>query len=83
MKNFLDTHGLETYDHNIKEYINASNVIETVKVNGSALTPDENKAVNVSVPVVANAIASGDTGYVTGDMVYNTLGDLETFLSNY
>lgn len=28
-----------------------TNVIETVKVNGTALTPDSNKAVNVTVPV--------------------------------
>jgi len=36
-----------------------------------------------AIPTVAQAIASGDTGYVTGDMIYDTLGDLETFLSNY
>ena len=34
-------------------------------------------------PSVAQAIASGDTGYVTGGMVYDVLGDLETFLANY
>lgn len=31
------------------------NVIETVKVNGTALTPDANKAVDVTIPTVNNA----------------------------
>lgn len=31
------------------------NVIETVKVNGTALTPDADKAVNVTIPTVNNA----------------------------
>lgn len=37
-----------------------ANVIETVKVNGTALTPDANKAVNVTVPsAVTEATVSG------------------------
>ena len=49
------------------------NVIEIVKVNGSALTPDANKAVDITVPSVSTAIAisNGDTGYTTGNQVYN------------
>ena len=46
------------------------NVIETVKVNGTALTVTS-KAVDVPVPVVAAAIANNDTGYATGDQVYD------------
>ena len=41
------------------------NIIETVKVNGSALTPDANRAINVSVPsysIIQQAQA--DSGYV-------------------
>ena len=37
------------------------NVIETVKVNWEALTPDENKAVDVSVPLVEDTLYSTDT----------------------
>ena len=36
------------------------NVIETVKVNGTALTPDANKAVDVEVPVVEVEVKHGD-----------------------
>lgn len=38
------------------------NVIETVKVNGTALTPDANKAVNVTVPTNNNQLTNG-AGY--------------------
>ena len=58
------------------------NVIESISVNGSAQTIT-NKNVNITVPVVAQAVADNDNGYVTGDMMYDILGDLETFLSNY
>ena len=45
------------------------NVIETVKVNGSALTPDANKAVNVVVPTQVSDLTDGanvvkDANYV-------------------
>ena len=41
------------------------NVIESVKVNGSALTPDANRAVNVSVPTYSVVEqATPDSGYV-------------------
>ena len=45
------------------------NVIETVKVNGTALTPDANKAVNVTVPTettVTNWGFTKNAGTVTG-----------------
>lgn len=46
--NFLNYTGLGYFkDKCDAEY---TNVIETVKVNGSALTPDANKAVDVTVP---------------------------------
>jgi hypothetical protein len=52
-----------------------ANKVAKIDLSGYAETSD--------IPVPAQAIASGDTGYVTGDMVYDVLGDLETFLSNY
>ena len=45
------------------------NVVETVKVNGSALTPDSSKAVNVD-------LTSYDTAITT---INNTLGTMITF----
>lgn len=40
------------------------NVIEKVKVNGTALTPDSTKAVNVTVPTKTSQIAN-DSGFIT------------------
>lgn len=46
------------------------NIIETVKVNGSALTPDADRAVDVTVPTKVSDI-NNDTGFVT-----NAVADL-------
>ena len=43
------------------------NVIETVKVNGTALTPDANKAVNVVVPTALSALSTDSTHRVVTD----------------
>ena len=40
------------------------NVIETVKVNDSALTPDSNKAVNITVPTKVGDLTN-DSGFIT------------------
>ena len=44
------------------------NVIEEVQVNGVALTPDANKAVNVQVPTNTNQLTNG-AGYITSAQV--------------
>ena len=49
----------------------APNVIEIIKVNGTPLTPDSNKAVDVSVPTNNNQLTNG-AGYQTEAQV-NTL----------
>lgn len=41
-----------------------ANVIETVKVNGTALTPDANKAVDVTVPTATSDLTN-DSGFLT------------------
>lgn len=48
------------------------NVIETVKVNGKALTPDESKAVNVTVPTDNKDLLNG-AGYQTANDVDNAI----------
>lgn len=56
-----------TADKNKLAGIDASadvNVIETVKVNGAALTVDANKAVNVTVPTKTSDITN-DSGFIT------------------
>ena len=62
----VDGKGLSTNDYTTAEKNKLAgieekaevNIIETVKVNGTALTPDANRAVNVSVPVLG--VKSGD-----------------------
>lgn len=48
------------------------NVIETVKVNGSALTPDASKAVDVTVPTNNNQLTNG-AGYQTAAQVTSAI----------
>jgi hypothetical protein len=67
----------------------APNVIEIVKVNGTALTPDANKAVNVLVPTKASELTNDvnivmDANYVHTDNNF-TLGEKQKLagLENY
>lgn len=63
----------------------SSNVIEIVKVNNSALTPDGNKAVNVTVPTNNNQLTNG-AGYQTASDVSTAISgkaDSATTLSGY
>lgn len=48
------------------------NTIETVKVNGSTLTPDTNRAVNISVPTNTNQLTNG-ADFQTGTQVSNAI----------
>lgn len=50
----------------------AANVIETVKVNGTALTPDSDKAVDVTVPTDNASLANG-AGYQTASDVTSAI----------
>ena len=56
------------------------NVIEHVTVNGTTITPDATKTVEIPVPTAASSIANGETGYATGGQVYtyvqNNKGDV-------
>lgn len=78
-------HGYVTGDQ-VYDYVQANkgdaNLIESISVNGTSQTIT-NKNVELTVPVAAQAMASGDTGYVTGDMLYTVMSDIETFLANY
>jgi hypothetical protein len=69
------------------------NVIEIVKVNGTALTPDANKAVDITVPDVSGkedksnkvtslSSTSTDTQYPSAKCVYDMIGDIETLLTS-
>lgn len=63
------------------------NVIETIKKNGTALTPDANKAVDISVPTVAKS-GSGETEKVSiteGQNTYDvpTVDAMEDYVSEH
>lgn len=53
-----------------------ANVIETVKVNGTALTPSS-KAVNITVPVTTDTYSSTGTAPVSGKAVASAIGTLD------
>ena len=68
--------GKIAYDHSqsIHAPSNAqANVIETVKVNGTALTPNS-KAVNITVPTNNNQLTNG-AGYITSSGTAKTISD--------
>ena len=50
------------------------NTIDTVKVNGTALVPDANKAVNVIVPTAVSDLTN-DSGFQTAAEVTAAIGD--------
>lgn len=82
VKTYVDNHGFDPSS--------MSEVTTPITLNQTQVdwNQTDNTAVDYiknkpTIPTVAQAIASGDNGYVTGDMVYDVLGDLETFLSNY
>ena len=63
------------------------NVIEIIKKNGTALTPDANKAVDMSVPTVAKS-GSGETEKITitdGQNTFDapTVGAMEDYVSEH
>lgn len=53
-----------------------ANVIETVKVNGTALTPSS-KAVDISVPTITDTYSSTSTNGMSGKAVASALGTLD------
>lgn len=63
------------------------NVIETVKVNGTALTPDANKAVNVTVPTKVSDLTNDGDGtsgskFATESYVTTNGGKIDTIKVN-
>lgn len=72
------------YEHSIAAHAPVgaqANIIETIKVNGSALTPDTAKAVDIAVPTDNADLANG-AGYITADAIKNK-ADKATTLSGY
>lgn len=77
----LDT--LSTRVDNIVSQGGEPNVIETVKVNGTALTPDANKAVNVTVPEDLSDLANtGADPFATESYVDQNGGKIDVIKVN-
>lgn len=53
------------------------NTIETVKVNGTALVPDANKAVNVPAPTVDSALSTSSTNPVQNNVITGAINDIQ------
>lgn len=53
------------------------NIIETVKVNGTALVPDANRAVNVPAPTVDSALSTTSTNPVQNKVITGAVSDLK------
>lgn len=61
------------------------NIIETVKVNGTALTPDANKAVDVTVPTSTSDLTNdgdGESNFATEDYVDQNGGKIDVIKVN-
>lgn len=82
----LSTNDFTTAEKNKLAGIQAGaqvNTIETVKVNGTALVPDANKAVNVPAPTVDAALSESSTNPVQNKVITGAVLDLKEDLSNF
>ena len=89
-RKFALASALQTLSARVDEIIaegGEPNVIEIIKKNGTALTPDANKAVDISVPTIAKS-GSGETEKVTvteGQNTYDvpTVDAMEDYVSEH
>ena len=93
---FASQADLDTLEGRVDDIVSEGgepNTIDTVKVNGTALTPDANKAVDVTVPTtVAELTDAGDyalaadlptaVSELTNDSGYQTASDVSTAISD-
>lgn len=78
----VSVHGLGTAAFADAEDLGEDNVIETVKVNGSALTPDANKAVNVVVPTAVTDLSDAANYALNSALGTAAAADTESTLTN-
>ena len=85
---FVDKTTFDALDDKVDEIIaegGEPNVIESVKVNGSALTPDANKAVNIPVPTATSELTNdgdGTSNFATEDYVDENGGKIDIIKKN-
>lgn len=85
---FATQTALDTLEDKVDEIISEGgepNVIETVKVNGTALVPDAQKAVNVEVPTATSDLLNdgdGESPFATQTYVQENGGKIDTISVN-
>lgn len=75
-------HGLGTAAFADADDLGEDNVIETVKVNGTALTPDANKAVNVTVPTTVASLTDAANYALNSQLGTAAAANTESTLTN-
>lgn len=75
-------HGLGSAAYADADDLGDDNVIETVKVNGSALTPDSNKAVNVQVPTAVTDLSDASNYALVANLGTAAAANTESTLTN-
>jgi len=75
-------HGLGSAAYADVDDLGEDNVIETVKVNGTALTPDSNKAVNVQVPTAVTDLSDASNYALAANLGTAAGADTESTLTN-
>lgn len=75
-------HGLGTAAYADADDLGEDNVIETVKVNGTALTPDANKAVNVVVPTTVAGLSDASNYALVANLGTAAAANTESAVAN-
>ena len=75
-------HGLGTAAYADADDLGDDNVIETVKVNNVALTPDANKAVNVEVPTTVAELSDASSYALVANLGTAASADTESTVAN-
>ena len=78
----VPVHGLGSAAYADADDLGEDNVIETVKVNGTALTPDANKAVNVQVPTAVTDLSDASNYALVANLGTAAAADTESTLTN-
>lgn len=78
----IAVHGLGSAAYADADDLGEDNVIETVKVNGTALTPDANKAVNVQVPTAVIDLSDASNYALVANLGTAAAADTESTLTN-
>lgn len=75
-------HGLGSAAYADADDLGEDNVIETVKVNGTAITPDSNKAVNVQVPTAVTDLSDAANYALAANLGTAAAADTESIMTN-